>query len=48
MLKLKCTKCKRNRSMTASHAKKVEGLKYSFKIVGRATVYFGKNLLFIQ
>ena len=45
MLKGNCTKCKRHKSMTVSDATiEAEGLKDFFKIVGRATVIFGKKV----
>ena len=45
MLKGKCVKCKRKRSMTVSDAKiEAERLKDFFKRVGRATVNFGKKV----
>ena len=45
MLKSKCVKCKRNKSMTVSDATiEAEGLKDFFKSVGRATVNFGKKV----
>ena len=45
MLKGNCVKCKRNKSMTVSDATiEAEGLKDSFKSVGRATVNFGKKV----
>ena len=51
MLKSKCVKCKKNKSMTLSDAtKEAEGLKDFFKSVGRATVNLAteKKLLIIQ
>ena len=40
-----CTKCRRKKSMTVSDATiEAEGLKDFFKIVGRATVNFGKKV----
>ena len=45
MLKGNCTKCKRNEPMTVSDETiEAEGLKGSFKSVGKATVNFGKNV----
>ena len=45
MLKGNCVKCKRNKSMTVSDATiEADGLKDSFKSVGRATVNFGKKV----
>ena len=45
MLKSKCVKCKRKKSMTVSDATiETEGLKDFLKSVGRATVNFGKNV----
>ena len=45
MLKGKCVKCKRNKSMTVSDATiEAEVLKDFVKGVGRATVNFGKNV----
>ena len=45
MLKGNCVKCRRNKSMTVSDVtKEAEGLKDFFKIVGKATVNFGKKI----
>ena len=45
MLKGNCFKCRRNKSKTVSDETiEAEGLKYFFKIVGRATVNFGKKV----
>ena len=45
MLKGNCVICRRNKSMTVSDATtEAEGLKDFFKIVGRATVNFGKKV----
>ena len=45
MLKVNFVKCKRNKSMTVSDATiEAEGLKNFYKIVGRATVNFGKKV----
>ena len=45
MLKGNCVKCERNKSMTVSDAtKEAEGLKDSFKSVGKATVNFGRKV----
>ena len=44
-LKVNCTKCKKNKSMTVSDATiEAEGLKDFFKSVVRATVNFGKKV----
>ena len=49
MLKGNCVICRRNKSVTVSDATtEAEGLNDFFKIVGRATVNFGKKLLIIQ
>ena len=45
MLKGNCVKCKRIKSMTVSDVTTAaEGLKDFFKIVGKATVNFGKKI----
>ena len=45
MLKSNCVKLKRNKSMNVSEAtKEAEGLKGSFKSVGKATVNFGNKV----
>ena len=45
MLRRSFTKCRRNKSMTVSDATiEAEGLKDFFKIVGKATVNFGKKV----
>ena len=45
LLRGSCTKCRRNKSMTASDATiEAEGLKDFFKSVGKATVNFGKKV----
>ena len=45
LLRVSCTKCRRNKSMTVSDATiETEGLKDFFESVGRATVNFGKKV----